>query len=369
MVREIGREFKVLVVVGAEIALLMDGLDPTDADKLPILSKSEYGKDYGKGLRDSLVRDLDEGGWKYLESLPGGTLTFNAKADLSVNSGMRNCNPSRGCAKHCYVTSGLLSMRPSQAKSALMDLLARRDRVRLGGMIARDFKWSDNYTRGLMLRFFDKGEFDGDVASESAWLKVIQEVNRNGIPVQVFSKKPQILEEVDPKNVRLLSVDSSMMYDENGKKLPKSKWHPALKWALNPKATVSLAITYQGPNHPGELEFINMLWPVLQANKGVVMPVVLSRGRKMAWDEVGLGQLPKGIKAHFCQLDVKGGRNVPEKRRASLSEGVDLGPREMQCTTCNSNATGLGCYFMQQAHAKFASMQADTGRRRKKYRQ
>ncbi len=275
-----------------------------------------------------------EGAWMYAEST--GVIGTAEKPVNAVNSSLTNCNPTPDCAKYCYVAraSSNYNMAGPRRKAELMDVLAKQDPMRLGKLIAAEYKTKPEYHVNKALRFFDAGDFDINAAGESSWVKVIHSVNAEGVRVQVFSKQPKALEQLDPANVRLLSIDSSNPGLAEGNDLP-------------------LAVVYKGIQ---DLPMLEKYADRIQ----VILPVVLKSHRLL--DDSDLDAIPKKFAPYVCPIDA--GLKVLPSVRAVLSQEAPtdmLGdvPDEWACTKCDGNGVGLGCFFKQTTQPGHLSGHSD----------
>ncbi|WP_373078690.1 LPD38 domain-containing protein [Zhongshania sp.] len=155
----------------------------------------------GDKLRRAIEKRGEEGLWDYLAAT---TFIGNPEKPVNaVNGSFLDCNPSKSCAKFCYATKGHYNYATSINKAELITWAVENNPARAGKMIARQYKSMSEFEAQKALRLFDKGDIS------AAWLPVIKELNRQGVRVQIFSKRPEILRQVSDKNVRMLSIDES----------------------------------------------------------------------------------------------------------------------------------------------------------------
>ncbi|MBR23375.1 MAG: hypothetical protein CMF57_13215, partial [Leifsonia sp.] len=234
--------------------------------------------------------------WAYLE-----TNSFIGRAGKpinSVNSTFLNCRPSLACAKFCYATDGNYRFDNTVFKAELVNWAVENDPVRAAQMAARQYKATAEYLLDKALRLNDKGDIS------EAWIPFIEELNRQDVRVQVFSKRPEVLRQVPEVNLRLLSVD-----DTNSQQMA----------ADNPD--LMLAVVYQGVE---DIPFLVQYADRVQ----VILPVKLGR-RTLSKDEIA--PIPKDMRKHICPVDGFG------KTVGKTADG------KWNCTRCDKNG-GLGCY-------------------------
>jgi hypothetical protein len=175
---------------------LMSGRD-VDA----LMNDEFWGKD--PLSRYSMVNWLKKGpeGAKYLAQ-SYAYIGTNRKAENDVSGSFLNCEPSRACAAHCYAVSAN-GRTVELMKSEFTEMAARMFPEVVADKISRDYKHSKAGMAGLSLRINDKGDLS------EAQLDVIKRLNDKGIPLQVFSKRPELLRELSDVNLKMLSVDET----------------------------------------------------------------------------------------------------------------------------------------------------------------
>jgi hypothetical protein len=280
-------------------------------------------------LADFLRRHGEEGAWLYVEQREVGVLGAAEKPVNAVNSSLTNCNPTPDCARYCYVArpSSSYTQPGVRRKAELVDLLAKLNPVRLGKLIAMEYKATREFHDAKALRFFDSGDFD----DEGNWVKVIQTVNAAGIRVHVFSKNAKQLAQISPENVRLLSIDSSYTGHADGNDLP-------------------IALIYKGLQ---DLPILEKYADRIQ----VILPVVLKDHKLLGQNDIDA--IPARFKKFVCPID-NGLKVLPSLREDMMRAQLELPPENRTavpgawvCTKCDNNGVGLGCYFNQptrQAH-------------------
>jgi hypothetical protein len=222
-----------------------------------------------------------------------------------VSSTFINCNPSKDCAKYCYATEGHYRYANSVIKSELVSLAIELDPKKSAERTAAEYKSTAEFANNKALRLFDKG--DGN----AAWIPYIQELNKLGVRVHIFSKNPEFLRQVPEMNLRLLSIDNSnmSMADEN----------------------MDLPIAFVYSASPGQTDFLAKL--VERGQIQVVLPIKL--GRKVSTNEQTrtLKDAIKGVGKYICPID-GGVKKI----------GPNSDESKWNCTKCDKNG-GLGCFF------------------------
>ena len=251
----------------------------------------------------------ENGFWATLEDK--GIVGEASKPAHNVNGSFLDCDPSRDCAKFCYATKGNYARNVfSVLKSEMIAEAIERNPVRAAEITARNYRGTSEYDNGKALRLFDKG--DGN----ASWVPYIKELNRRGIRVQIFSKRPEFLRAVPEQNLRLLSID------ESNKDLAKA----------NPDLQV--AFVYSSTEQIPELLELHKAGHI-----AVVLPV--KQGQKLL-DEAQINDLiarDKTIAKHVCPIDA-GWKKIKGKNT----------PDGWNCTMCDKNG-GVGCFVGQTSQA------------------
>lgn len=280
------------VFVRAAMFDLMNGQEPRVQSMLdnPQMEKQ----------REKLKKGKD-GLWQILSD--NGFVGDASKPAHNVNSSFLNCDPSNDCAKFCYATQGNYNYAASVVKSEVVSVAIAMDPVRAAEMTATQYKGTFEFANGKALRLFDKG--DGD----ETWLPYIKALNKLGVRVQIFSKRPDFLRQVSDFNLRLLSID------ESNKKLADE----------NPDLPIAFVYSVES-QIPQILELHK------QGRIQVVLPV--KQGKNLL-DVKKVNELIKGDKTvakHICPIDA-GWKSIKTKKNL---EGWN-------CTMCDKNA-GVGCF-------------------------
>ena len=284
------------VFVRASMLDLMAGRKPRVQSTLDHPKAVYYREDLERG---------EKGFWSNLEEK--GLVGEASKPAHNVNGSFLDCDPSRDCAKFCYATKGNYARNIfSVLKSEMIAEAMERNPARAAEITARNYRGTSEYDNGKALRLFDKG--DGN----ASWVPYIKELNRRGIRVQIFSKRPEFLRAVPEQNVRLLSID------ESNKDLA----------AANPDLQV--AFVYSSAEQIPELLKLHKAGRV-----AVVLPV--KQGQKLL-DEAQINDLiaqDKTIAKHVCPIDA-GWKKIKDKNH----------PDGWNCTMCDKNG-GVGCFVGQ----------------------
>lgn len=284
------------VFVRASMLDLMAGRKPRVQSTLDHPKAVYYREDLEHG---------EKGFWSNLEEK--GLVGEASKPAHNVNGSFLDCDPSRDCAKFCYATKGNYARNIfSVLKSEMIAEAMERNPARAAEITARNYRGTSEYDNGKALRLFDKG--DGN----ASWVPYIKELNRRGIRVQIFSKRPEFLRAVPEQNVRLLSID------ESNKDLA----------AANPDLQV--AFVYSSAEQIPELLKLHKAGRV-----AVVLPV--KQGQKLL-DEAQINDLiaqDKTIAKHVCPIDA-GWKKIKDKNH----------PDGWNCTMCDKNG-GVGCFVGQ----------------------
>jgi len=126
----------------------------------------------------------------------------NRKAENDVSGSFLNCEPSKACAQFCYAVSAN-ARHVELMKAEFTELAARMFPVETAREIAHSYRHSPAGMTGLSLRINDKGDLS------DAQVALIQELNNEGIALQVFSKRPELLRKLSDMNLKMLSIDST----------------------------------------------------------------------------------------------------------------------------------------------------------------
>lgn len=248
-----------------------------------------------------------EGVWRYVQTF--GILGEAGKPINNVNGSFLSCNPSNECAKHCYATRGNYIYASSSVKSELVYWAIKNDPIRAAKRIIADYKTKPQYYEGKALRLFDKGDID------NAWLPVIEELNKEGVVTQIFSKQPSVLENVDrTMNVVMMSIDSSNTE------------------MLDDYPTMPIALVYRGNE---DLALLESCKERFKQYGGVILPVKI--GQRLL-SEKEIKSLPSWTRPYQCPID-NGKRLIKDKENPEHS---------WNCTKCDKNG-GVGCFFKRTA--------------------
>lgn len=250
------------------------------------------------GLRADLALG-ERGLWSRLEK--NGFVGNASKPAHNVNGSFLDCTPSDDCAKFCYATGGNYRYAATVVKSELISEAIRLDPVRAATITVRGYMATPEHAAGKALRLFDKG--DGNLS----WIPYIKELNRQGVRVQIFSKRPEFLRKVPEENLRLLSIDASNL-DMAAK-----------------NRDLRVAFVYSDES---QLPVLSKLGDQLQ----VVLPVKEGRSY-MSPEKIGLlkEKAPAAWKK-LCPIDA-GWKKLKDAKH----------PDGWNCTMCDKNG-GVGCF-------------------------
>ena len=282
------------VFTRAAARLLLDGKKPDFQSALESNSV--------KSLRSSLEKGAEEFWWRI--SVKNGLLSEAGKPVNNVSSTFLNCRPSDDCAQYCYATKGNYIFSGSMVKSELVSLAVEMDPSRAAKAVADEYKRTGEYLEKKALRLFDKG----DISAE--WLPFIAELEKLGVRCHIFSKRPELLRQVSPFHVRLLSIDQSN----------------ATLAEQNPDLPVAYVYTERS-----QLEEIAKL--VKRGQMQVILPVKMG-SRVLGEDEVKPIRAIPGASKYLCPID------------AGVKKLGDGRNNTWNCTKCDK-AGGVGCYVGQ----------------------
>jgi hypothetical protein len=288
--------------------MLINGREPT--------FQSSMDSTQVKRVRNVLSTRGINGLWGLLEA-DGGLMGGAAKPVNNVNSSFINCDPSADCAKYCYATKGNYQYANVIVKSELVTLAVELDPVRSAQRVAAEYKATAEFANNKALRLFDKG--DGDMA----WLPFIEELNRQGIRTQIFSKVPEFLRAVPDMNLRLLSIDDSNMEmaDQN--------------------LDLPVAFVYTGKSQ------IDALAKMAARNQiQVVLPVKLGQKLLDGTEITDLKKAVPEVKPYLCPID-SGFKKLGKTSQQST----------WNCTKCDVNG-GVGCFHGTATNAVMKSLEA-----------
>ena len=128
----------------------------------------------------------------------------NRKAENDISTSFANCDPSVECAKHCYAAGS--NARPDEiAKSEFTEFVLSKYPKETAKRMSALYNTTDASRAGLSLRLNDKGDLS------KAQVELVKNLNKIGISLQIFSKRPELLREISDQNLKMLSVDSSNM--------------------------------------------------------------------------------------------------------------------------------------------------------------
>ena len=247
-------------------------------------------------IKAALSEGID-GVFNYINQ--SGIIGNPSKPKYAVNSSLVNCNPSKDCAMFCYASKGRYELPSNIVKSELINLAVEADPIRAARMTALQYKATTDSNTKKALRIFDKGDFS------ASYVKYVQELNRQGVATQIFSKRPEFLSQIDQKfNVIMLSIDASNVeLAANNPDLP-------------------LAIVYSGER---DNALIAENKERFEAHGGVILPVKIGN-RYLSANEM---------------------KDMPDWARRQYTCPIDAGKLkigEWTCRDCDKTGRG-GCFF------------------------
>lgn len=273
-------------------ALINGGDIPSNS----FLYKAAKSKDGTYAVIEALKKG-PEGVFSYVSS--HSLIANSEKALFAVNGSTLDCNPTPECAQFCYVTNGQMAYPTAIIKAEMVALAIRLDPIKAARMAAYQYKFQAGYDTKLVMRMFDRGDFSAE------YVPFIKELNRQGVGVQIFTKRPDFLYEIDRKrNVVMMSVDHS-----NVDMIDK---YPDLP----------IAVVFQGKE---DVAMIESLEERFKKHKGVILPVKI--GREYVSNE-DIMALPQWARVEFtCNID-RGLKTI----------------ENWNCRKCDLNGIN-GCFF------------------------
>jgi hypothetical protein len=231
----------------------------------------------------------------------------------AVNSSFLNCQPSRNCAKYCYATGGRYMYAININKGELSSIFIEQFPVEAAEMVAVDYKAMGEYHADKALRLFDKG--DGSMK----WIPFVKELNRRGVRVHIFSKRPDFLRAVPEGNVRMLSIDTT--------NLEMADQHPDLQ----------VAMVYEGTD--AEITWMNAHAEQIQ----VILPIMGEKGAAAEQAKAAaVAKIPKKLRKNKCPIDAE-------------VRTIKSGKVKWDCGRCDKGG-GVGCYNAQTTSQKGSNL-------------
>ena len=249
--------------------------------------------------------------WGYLDV---NSMIGNASKPVNtINSTFTNCRPSLDCAKFCYATKGNYRYDGTVFKAEAIGWAIDTDPVRAAQLAARQYKATAEFHTKKALRLLDKGDLGPQ------WIPFVKELNKQGVRLQVFSKRPELLRQIPEMNLRLLSVD-----DSNSKEMAEN----------NPD--LDLAVVYLGKQ---DVPFLEKYADRVQ----VILPVKIGRN-VMSPEETA--PIPQKLRRYICPID------GAKKKIGTLRDG------NWNCTRCDKNG-GVGCFHGKATAAVLDNLKKD----------
>jgi len=239
----------------------------------------------------------------------------NRKAENDVSTSFANCNPSDACAVHCYAAGS--NARPNEiAKSEFTEFALENYLKEATDRIAKIYGNTDAGEAGLSLRLNDKGDLS------EAQINLINNLNDQGISLQIFSKRPELLRKIDDINLKMLSVDDTNMSVATD----------------NPDLRLAVVITDGMTEEMLEL---------IHDRVSVYLPVNL-KGNSVSSEELKTrfpNLYPKMKRENLCPVD--GGKMItlPNTSFVDIQKGINKGSTEKvwTCTACDAYGAA-GCF-------------------------
>lgn len=226
----------------------------------------------------------------------------------AVSASFINCSPSADCAHFCYAVKGRGGVANVLANKELVNWCIEHDPVRAGKLIADDYKHMMEYKEGFALRLLDTGDLS------EPWLEFIKQMNKEKVSCQIFSKRAELLEQIDQKlNVVCLSIDQSNR--ELAAKYPN----------------LPVAYVYSGSDE--DIKFLEENKGRYELHNGVILPLKI--GKKFL-TQAQLAKLPAWTGAMLCPIDA-GKKAIGDNRQRRND------PHKWNCTACDK--FGTGCFF------------------------
>jgi len=258
--------------------------------------------------------------------LLGKTYDFvgdNRKAENDIAGSFVNCNPSKACAEHCY--AALKNATPAELlKAEYTEYMSSSYPQIIADRIYDQYSITAAFKEKLTLRLNDKGELS------DSQLNVIKLLNEKGIDLQVFSKRPELLKQVNDRNLKMLSIDTT-------------NFDLALN---NPEFKLAITLTD---------DFTPEMIAQVDDRVSVYLPVNL-KGKE--WSREKLREMYpekyKDMSKRICPVDSE---NVTTKKGTSFVQVLNKEAKGLwTCTTCDKLGT-VGCFkgFNTEKTAKYVS--------------
>jgi len=239
----------------------------------------------------------------------------NRKAENDFSGSFLNCDPSTACATYCYSAGGSGGAPNGLMKAEFTEYMANNHPDVLADRLSV-YAHLPAGLNGLALRMNEKGDLS------EAQLKLIKELNKRGIRLQIFSKRPEHLRKVSDFNWRSLSIDETNMD----------------KALDNPDLSIALIVTDNLP-----ADFVSKIKDRLN----VVLPVNL-KGNSWTREQV-LRMYPeskKEVSNALCPVEA-GKKSIGTKDTtfATVISGLkkQSGTKYWTCTACDKLGSA-GCF-------------------------
>lgn len=127
----------------------------------------------------------------------------NRKAENDISSSYLACDPSTACAMFCYAVKGLGGTHVQLMKSEFTELASKMFPEVVMKNVVESFSGSHAGMSNLSLRINDKGDLS------EAQVNLIKMLNQEGMFLQIFSKRPERLRQLNDQNLKMLSIDET----------------------------------------------------------------------------------------------------------------------------------------------------------------
>ncbi len=242
-----------------------------------------------------------------------GLLSEATKPVNNISSSFVNCRPSSDCARYCYATGGNYQHTNVIIKGELVTLAVESGEKWVADLAAREYKATREFVDKKALRLFDKGDLG------EGWVEFVKKLNAEGVRVQIFSRRPELLRQIPESNVRMLSIDESnlRLADEN--------------------LDLPVAYIYSGKE---QIDAVAKLHKRGQIQ--VILPIKQGQAVLTKDNVLELRKAVDGIAPYICPIDA-GYKPLMTNRQ----------PTGWNCTKCDAKG-GLGCFFGQPTKGMIA---------------
>ena len=239
----------------------------------------------------------------------------NRKAEQDFSGSFINCDPSKACAMYCYSAGGTGGSFNGIAKGEFTEYMAKNHQDQLVDRLT-SYKGMAAGMAGLALRMNEKGDLS------TAQVDLVDRLNKEGMRIQIFSKRPELLRIVNDMNWRSLSIDGTNAHVADA----------------NPDLNVAVIVTE---------DFPATIMDKVKDRLNVVLPVNL-KGQSWSRDKV-LKMFPNSAKEvgnKLCPVDGGSKKTVPGTSFSTAITGLKKGgkgPHAWTCTACDLLGAA-GCF-------------------------